>query len=379
MYRRSNPNSLYSKDSGFCETNLDGGKRSYRTHNTVPTEYPPPSRPHFVHYDTCGGRLERSPDQHYAGYESAYSESDDPRASRETYASTVDSESGMSEDELEHKIPLAAPRRMDTMPSTPADFAELFPSSRQLTIRHDDSTDDGNMNLRLDTLVHIPGSKPQSITLFHLRLHDLKERQSSLRRYCRNSGREVCTSSRKNQQSVIDSRPGFGRSLSNAFAAMRSISDAKTVTASGVKRSDSGYGSLTSRKSVEAEKDSTLPTLPSGRSSSPIPTNTIKLEFSNYSQVEVRRRGTKGSKRYEFEYWGTAYVWRRIIERSPSSVRVLYHLYRGKETRILARIEPRSLSIFQVREEHKKGGWVPPCDMSIDDDQILRDQNETSE
>ncbi|MBE7181245.1 MAG: hypothetical protein INR71_08560, partial [Terriglobus roseus] len=39
-------------------------------------------------------------------------------------------------------------------PATPSDFAELFPSSRELLIRHDDTTVDGNMNLRVDADVY---------------------------------------------------------------------------------------------------------------------------------------------------------------------------------------------------------------------------------
>jgi hypothetical protein len=52
----------------------------------------------------------------------------------------------------------------------------------------------------------------------------------------------------------------------------------------------------------------------------PEPTNTIKLEFSNYARVDVTRRGggaTAGHRRYEFEWWGHRYSWRLAAERSP--------------------------------------------------------------
>jgi hypothetical protein len=111
----------------------------------------------------------------------------------------------------------------------------------------------------------------------------------------------------------------------------------------------------------------------------PIPTKTIKLEFSNYAQVEVKRRGAKSSKRYEFEYWGVHYVWKRITDRIGSSKEVSFCLFRNNEDRSLARIQPTLLSGVQQREELSKGGWVPPCTMGITDEEILENLNEISE
>lgn len=100
----------------------------------------------------------------------------------------------------------------------------------------------------------------------------------------------------------------------------------------------------------------------------PAPTNTTKLEFSNYAQVEVKRRGAKASKRYEFEYWGHSYTWKRVVENDGA---VSYHLYRGEGERAVAHIVPELRSPSQIREEEMAGGWVPPCSMWISDKSLL--------
>jgi hypothetical protein len=50
-----------------------------------------------------------------------------------------------------------APYAATHLAATPSDFSELFPSHRRLIVRHDDSTLDGNMNLRIDTEVTMHG------------------------------------------------------------------------------------------------------------------------------------------------------------------------------------------------------------------------------
>ncbi|KAF1344114.1 hypothetical protein BDV97DRAFT_373658 [Delphinella strobiligena] len=382
MHRYSESSSLRSRDSGLSGHKSDHSSNSNHSYNTGATINSTSVRPVFSHHDTCQGRLECHYETRSTEFESRHPVFDDPRLSVETYASTVDfadEDEEVPERHLPHVRPVQI-YQFDALPATPADFGELFPSSRQLSIKHDDSTDDGNMNLRLDTTVNLPGNKSQEITLFHLRLHDLKKREFSLRRYCRDSGREVCNSVRKYQESSMAKRPGLGRSINNAFAAMRSISDSKAVTNSNLKRSDSGYGSISSHKSIEAAQESMPTGDPSSRGRhAPIPTNTTKLEFSNYSHVEVKRRGARSNKRYEFEYWGTDYAWKRVVDKSGPSLKVMYHLYRADDLRILAHIEPRSLSSAQALEERRKGGWIPPSTMWIDDKQILEAQNETSD
>jgi len=369
--------SLRSRNSSYSNSDFGSSNHSRQSHSTQGTQYTgPSSRPPFVHYETCEGRLEGSRLEYRHQIE-------DPRSSAETYASTVLSEVDDDEDALsDGPRPLPRPDAYQSraIPSTPSDFAELFPSERLLSIRHDDSTSDGNMNLRIDTVYESPRYNPIDVTLFHLRMHDLKTRQFSLRRYCRDSGREVCHSLRKCQKSSTERRMGFQRSLSNAFASLRTIAEHKTsAPTAGLKRSDSGYESLQSHKSIELNKQDVAPTGLLGRGHVPIPTKTIKLEFSNYAQVEVKRRGAKNSKRYEFEYWGVHYVWKRITDRTGSTKEVSFCLFRNNEDHSLARIQPTPLSGVQHREELSKGGWVPPCTMGITDEEILENLNEISE
>jgi hypothetical protein len=368
---------MRSRNSSYSNSNFGSSNQSHQSHSTQGTQYTgPSSRPPFVHYETCEGRLERSRLEYCHQIE-------DPRSSAETYASTVPSEVDNDEESLSdgpRPMPRPDAYQSRAISSTPSDFAELFPSERLLSIRHDDSTSDGNMNLRIDTVYESPRYSPIDVTLFHLRMQDLKTRQFSLRRYCRDSGREVCHSLRRCQKSSAERRMGIQRSLSNAFASLRTIAEHKaSAPSAGLKRSDSGYESIQSHKSIELDQQAVTPTSHLSRGYVPLPTKTIKLEFSNYAQVEVKRRGAKGSKRYEFEYWGVRYVWKRITDRIGSSKEVSFCLFRNNEDRSLARIQPTPMSGMQHREELSKGGWVPPCTMGITDEEILENLNEISE
>ncbi|KAH0366290.1 hypothetical protein KCU65_g5488, partial [Aureobasidium melanogenum] len=371
--------SLPSRNSSFSNSDFGSSNHSRQSHSTQGTQYTgPSSRPPFVHYETCEGRLEGSRLHHYR-------QAEDPRSSAETYASTVPSEADDDDDEQSlsdgpRPLPRSDIYQSRAIPSTPSDFAELFPSERLLSIRHDDSTPDGNMNLRIDTVYENSRYSPIDVTLFHLRMHDLKSRQFSLRRYCRESGREVCHSSRKCQKSAAARRLDIQRSLSNAFASLRTIAEHKaSAPSAGLKRSDSGYESLQSHKSSELNQQVVAPITFSSRGHVPVPTKTIKLEFSNYAQVEVKRRGAKSSKRYEFEYWGVHYVWKRITDQIGSSKEVSFCLVRNNEDCALARIQPTLLSGVQQREELSKGGWIPPCTMGITDAEIIENHNEISD
>ncbi|KAI5195759.1 hypothetical protein E4T39_08061 [Aureobasidium subglaciale] len=370
--------SLHSRNSTCSNSNSGSSNQSRQSHSTQGTQYSgPSSRPPFVHYETCEGRLEGSRHEYCHQVE-------EPRSSTETYASTVPSEVDDDEDFLGSDglcpLPRPDPYGNSAIPSTPSDFAELFPSERLLSIRHDDATPDGNMNLRIDTVYEDSGCSPVDVTLFHLRMHDLKARQFSLRRYCRESGREVCHSIQKCQKSGIERRMSIQKSLSNAFASLRSIADHKASRPSAserLKRSDSGYESLQSRKSIDLNQQAFV--LPgSTRDRVSIPTKTIKLEFSNYAQVEIKRCGSKSSKRYEFEYWGVHYAWRRIVNRIGAK-QISFCLFRNNEDRSLARILPIPMSGMQQREELSKGGWVPPCTMDIVDEEIIQNHSEISD
>lgn len=342
--------------------------RSDHSYSTTPTVYS--TRPHPQRHDTCGGRLEDCYDV------KPLSTYDDYRQSVQTYASTIPSEDEdfSNDDELEYEEPLSEDEEYefdpvyDAVPTTPKDFSELFPSSRRLSIRHDDSTKDGNMNLRVDTLVEPRwGDKKLNCTLFHLRMQDLRTREFSLRRYCRDSGREVCHSVRKYQTPASERRPALQKSFSSAFATLARHTDSRAAGVGSLKRSDSGYGSIN-------EQYDDRPTQSLGRGqtmSTRIPTNTIKLEFSNYAHVDLKRRGSGPTKRYQFEYWGHSYSWKRHVTREGIFEEVSYHLMREDKPDPLAHIVPVPMTTSQADEERNKGGWVPPCSMWITDHGIL--------
>jgi hypothetical protein len=261
------------------------------------------------------------------------------------------------------------------IPSSPPDFALYFPSKRRLQIKHDDSTLDGNMNLRVDTEVTAPEGNRVDLTLFHLRMHDLRNREFSLRRYCRDSGREVCHSSRKYTKPGAARTPGLQRSVSNALSSLRSKSDAKSGTKTTLKRSDSGYGSL-----FEEDGDADARRVsPKGGSGIPLPTNTTHLEFSNYAHIDVKRRGAKASKRYEFEYWGISYAWKRLESKVGRVKEVSYHLVAAGSARTIAHIVPDVLTDAELSVEDAKGGWVPPSTLWISDDHTARGPTDVAE
>ncbi|POS75116.1 hypothetical protein DHEL01_v206493 [Diaporthe helianthi] len=305
-----------------------------------------------------------------------------PRSSVDTYASTDASEEDLA---LEREEDLARGSESDYIPplpayhheisepnmrpSTPKDFSQLFPSMNRLSIRHDDFTTDGNMNLRVDTIV--PGRRRTAVQLFHLRMYDLGRREFSLRRYCRDSGREVCNSKRKFVEPASASRPSLQRSMSSAVKAM---------TRPQSKRADSG-GSLSKREkrpgtshSYETDFDaaSVYSRASDGDHKRPQPTNSIKLEFSNYARVDVARKGqkSKNNKRYEFDWWGHKYVWKRVVEKHLDGV-VSFHLLRDGESTPVAHIVQETRSPNQVEDDERSGGWVPPCFMWINDQSII--------
>ena len=310
-------------------------------------------------------------------WDESYFDGPDHRSSVETYASTVPSDEDIIDDAPYYDEP--EDYREDAfaptaIPSTPPEFAEFFPSTRRLLIRHDDATVDGNMNLRVDTEVHTSGGRKVDLTLFHLRMHDLRNRDFSLRRYCRDSGREVCHTSRRYTKPASERRPGLQRSMSSALSSFRSKSDGKTVTTSSLKRNDSGYYSVDEDRELDSRRPSSK-----GTSSVSLPTNTIKLEFSNYAHVDVRGRGTKSSKRYEFEYWGTTYAWKRIARRDGNSKEISFHLVNQETSEPVAHIVPETLTTAEMDEEASKGGWVTPCSMWISNEKVLNGLTDVAE
>ncbi|KAF4928662.1 hypothetical protein CGCVW01_v001786 [Colletotrichum viniferum] len=264
----------------------------------------------------------------------------------------------------------------DVRPSTPQDFAKLFPSMNRLSIRHDEFTPDGNMNLRVDTVA--PGRRPFTMQLFHLRMYDLSKRDFSLRRYCRESGREVCNSKRKYVEPATEERPTLQRSLSSAF---KTLSTRKPLS-----RTNSGGSMLKGKEQQRPASSSSSrggdedPSAYFQRSASfdtkqksrPEPTNTMKLEFSNYARVDVSRCGGKNNKRYEFQWWGHKYQWKRVLDKNLGVVS--FHLVKDGNTAAdaaVAHMVPETRAPNQVYDDESAGGWVPPCHMWISDRSVI--------
>ncbi|KAI0387624.1 hypothetical protein F5Y04DRAFT_274479 [Hypomontagnella monticulosa] len=306
-----------------------------------------------------------------------------PRSSVDTYSSQASSaeleDDTDTEDCLDYsRIPQLPAYRHDieeinVRPSTPEDFAALFPSLNRLTIRHDDFTSDGNMNLRVDTVVL--GRRKKTIQLFHLRMYDLNKREFSLRRYCRDSGREVCNSKRKYIEPNSSGRPTLQRSVSTAVKTLTRRPQLRRIPTSGsIFSSKSRPGTSHSAATTEADDEfvdvfSNPPPVNKKQKIRPVATNTIKLEFSNYARVDVVRRGNRNSKRYEFEWWGHTYSWKRVVDKLTDSVS--FHLLRDGHHTPVAHIVPEIRSPNQVYADEKAGGWVPPCHMWISDANLI--------
>ncbi|KAF2824356.1 hypothetical protein CC86DRAFT_326989 [Ophiobolus disseminans] len=359
-----------------------GRSESGRSDETNPTEYSD-RRPSLPHSETSNARVEGGDRDYFAIHDrSDRYETNPPRASVDTYASTSEEDLGEDLDDMpEYQVPeyRHEPTPCDAIPTTPRDFAELFPTGKRISIRHDDATIDGNMNLRVDTQVEERGHRKQSYTLFHLRMQDLRTREFSLRRYCRESGREVCHSIRKYQKPPAEKRPVLQRA-STALANLVK-SESRPSTSSGLKRSDSGYESVPGMVEEEEVEASPRPkSVGYSKGRALIPTNTIKLEFSNYAHLDVKRRGAKSYKRYAFEYWGHDYSWKRIVKKEDDHEVISYYLVReDNDKEPLAHICPVRLTSEEVHEEQARGGWVPPCYMRITDEQILRSATDISD
>ncbi|KAL0944484.1 uncharacterized protein CTRU02_202371 [Colletotrichum truncatum] len=389
-YRKhSSKSSTCSRDSrGSCDS-VDSYE-TYQSQSTTPTSY-------YASTEASVKETKPVSSKFQPVYEEDISPSTSncPRASVETFDSSLASE---DEDDLElqrdidmdsfdehHEIPPLPVYCRDVVddvrPSTPQDFAKLFPSMNRLSIRHDEFTPDGNMNLRVDTVT--PGRRPFTMQLFHMRMYDLSKREFSLRRYCRDSGREVCNSKRKYIEPATEERPTLQRSLSSAF---RTLSTRKPLS-----RTNSGGSSLAGKDKEAQRPGSSASSRASSRAGDgdssvfrrsasfenkaktrPIPSNTMKLEFSNYARVDISRRGGKNNKRYEFEWWGHKYQWKRVIDKNLGVTS--FHLVKDGNNAAdaaVAHIVPETRSPNQVYDDERAGGWVPPCHMWLSDRSVI--------
>lgn len=290
-----------------------------------------------------------------------------------------------TDDDIPPVLPQYRASVIDPMvrPSTPDAFARLFPSMDRLSIRHDDLTPDGNMNLRVDTVVPSSsrGRRPVTVQLFHLRMHDLARREFSLRRYCRDSGREVCNSKRAYAEpSALVTRPGFQRSVTSAIQSVkhpfrRSSTASHSHGHGHQKRPSTGHSASSSTwdtasiRSMQLRTESWSSDRPPPPASTLVPTNAIKLEFSNYARVDITRNGGTNSKRYDFEWWGHEYSWRRVRDRTLNVSS--FHLIRNGHGNPVAYVTPESRSPSQIEADEWAGGWIPPCHMWISDQSII--------
>ena len=335
---------------------------SDHSRSTAPTAYS--ERPGCKHYDTSPAYFGQYEDEPFD------SEEYNARTSVDTYASTVPSaEDLISEPQYDLPSERVETYSSDAVPTIPAEFAELFEPDRRIIIEHDDSTSDGNMNLRLDTEITISGGRRRKMTLFHLRMRDLRDRQFSLRRYCRESGREVCKSSRKllPKSATADiqkpaKRPALQRSISSAIS---TLVGSKARAMASNKRYDPAEHSKEAPNNSNIADNLLSEAIDTPRAT--VSTNTIRLEFSNYAQVEVHPSGNKSSKRYDFEYWGTQYHWKREVRQDRDFRSISYHLVNTGSNQPIAHITPEPLTRRQAMDEEYKGGWIPPSSLFITD------------
>lgn len=286
----------------------------------------------------------------------------DPRASSETYASTIPDEKEPSNRRSLNPLMRSICYEPDSISTTPAEFGELFPSTRRLLIQHDDTSPDGNLNLRLDTELTISRGHRVKLTLFHLRMYDLAERQFSLRRYQRQSGREVCSSKRK-----------YLKPTSKPSSSSRKGSLVNALTKMNLKAFASKPRPKPSHESDDSESEDDFDICNQADVEASIPTETIRIEFSNYAQVELQRARRGDGKAYDFEYWGQQYTWRKVIYKDERESIFSFELVNLASGNCLAHITPDKLSRQQSRHEASQGTWVPPCSMRITDKEVSGD------
>jgi hypothetical protein len=342
MASRRYAGSHKSTHSGSSAASYDSAHTQH-TASTAPTSYSN-HRPVIKHYNSS------SPPLDYEYIDEHFDSRSCSRSSVNTYASTTPSieESEEEEEEEEEKHALHVEHATDVVASTPSEFADLFPSTRRMLIRHD-TTIDGSMNLRIDTPILTTTGHMLKMTLFHLRMQDLRERKFSLRRYARDSGREVCSSSKKYMrptQSARRQRPILQRSLTSTLQNLGAKALHTSFKRSSSDNESDGIDDLKAFTSAQQAR---------------VPTNIIKLEFSNYAHVEVERHRTKNDKRWSFEYWGNTYHW---IRAKHSTNYLLINDLTGNKA---AQITPEVLSKREIAAETSRGGWCRPCSMIIND------------
>lgn len=340
---------------------------SYSSTSTAPTS---------IHSSQTSERTRDVPDSHKkpsedsALHPTTYYET----SSVDTFDSLLDSEEYSDDDCASNSRipPLPVYRKPILVPTVhPSNYKiypELFPSLDKMFIRHDEFTSDGNMNLRVDT--QLPHRPQRFVQLFHLRMYDLDARVFSLRRYCRDSGREVCRTKREYLTSSPEGRQTLQRSVSSVFKSLgarhqlRRQRSTSTLFSHKSGHSDKRPVSSHSIRSGKHDDCSTASSCAEREmKGTETPTNTIKLIFTNYASVQVQKRGGgPAPKRYVFEWWGQRYSWKRSYNANLDTTS--FHLVRdGQDDFFLANIVPEARSPNEVVCDEMDGGWMPPCTM----------------
>ncbi|KAF2098570.1 hypothetical protein NA57DRAFT_75810 [Rhizodiscina lignyota] len=250
----------------------------------------------------------------------------------------------------------------EARPLTPTEFGELFPSGRKMLIQHDNTYGDGDVNLRVDMHSSSHHGERDRVTVFHLKIQDLERREMSLRRYCRDSGREVCNTTRIYREVKAESRPKLMRSLSSALASLKLSSPSRASVHTG--------SSIEEDEVAVADEEEDL-----ADENKPIEVavaNVIRLEFSNYAHIELTRTWGKGNVWHEFEYWGTKYRWKALPSVNGYPENCVYQLYSAGSDKSMASIVPVPLTAAEALEQEAKGGWIDPCSFWIEDVEIRR-------
>ncbi|KJZ72989.1 hypothetical protein HIM_07561 [Hirsutella minnesotensis 3608] len=264
---------------------------------------------------------------------------------------------------------LGVPADLTLRPSDPYTFGRLFPCMDRLAIRHDDASIDGNMNLRVEMVV-TSGSSSSSHYSAAQQHQPRRRRQATLQARLRLASVVVVVVGRRLLRGTGLLPLRLGRAALRQDALLPPV----VVVVGGVV----GLGDVAKvgvlallpqvpRLAQLLGNDTTQPARPQQPPVSlRVPTDTIKLEFSNYARVDVRRRGPK---RYEFDWWGHSYAWRRSVDKTLNTVS--FHLVRDGRGDPVAHIVPEVRSPTQVDEEDRAGGWIPPCYMWISDPSVV--------
>lgn len=96
-----------------------------------------------------------------------------------------------------------------------------------------------------------------------------------------------------------------------------------------------------------------------------IPTDNIRLEFSNYAQVTLEPVCHGDKKQYNFEYWGENYAWRKRVLRDGREIINSFELINLKTQQKVSSIVPDALSPEESAFETSQGAWVPACSMRL--------------